>query len=169
MNYCKTCGKETYRPVAFDYCSAKCRENLLSPPILVRSNVRQKDGSIKLTIRKHRKNNKNKRITLQDLIDNLDKPRIKVLSKSNAFIARPEWKALRLQVINHYGANCMRCGSVDNINVDHIRPKSKYPELALDFDNLQVLCWSCNKEKNVHDETDYRTGGNNAAIDRGAI
>src|SRR5579862_7412575 len=72
------------------------------------------------------------------------------------FISKPEWKELRDRVIAHYGARCMRCGGCDNITVDHIKPKSKHPELALSFDNLQVLCWPCNKHKNTNDMTDYR-------------
>lgn len=84
------------------------------------------------------------------------KVRHKKLSKSNTFIASPEWKELRQIVINHYGATCMKCGGTSQINVDHIKPKSKYPELALSFDNQQVLCWPCNKAKGIVDETDYR-------------
>lgn len=67
-----------------------------------------------------------------------------------------EWKYLRAKVINKYGAICMRCGSCQQINVDHIKPKSKYPDLAFDINNLQVLCWPCNKSKSFLDETDYR-------------
>jgi 5-methylcytosine-specific restriction endonuclease McrA len=42
------------------------------------------------------------------------------------------------------------------MHVDHIKPKSRYPHLALKFDNLQVLCETCNIEKSNIDETDYR-------------
>ena len=41
-------------------------------------------------------------------------------------------------------------------NVDHIKPRSKYPELSLVFDNLQVLCGACNKGKGNKYQTDYR-------------
>ena len=51
----------------------------------------------------------------------------------------------------------MKCGkSHVEIHVDHIRPRSKFPKLELDFDNLQVLCKSCNKEKSNLHSTDYR-------------
>lgn len=42
------------------------------------------------------------------------------------------------------------------INVDHIKPVRKYWHLRLDFDNLQVLCSTCNKAKGNWDETDFR-------------
>jgi 5-methylcytosine-specific restriction endonuclease McrA len=42
------------------------------------------------------------------------------------------------------------------IHIDHILPRSKYPELSLVFDNLQVLCESCNLGKSNKDETDWR-------------
>lgn len=42
------------------------------------------------------------------------------------------------------------------LQVDHIRPRSKWPELSLDLDNFQLLCRRCNfKKSNLHD-TDYR-------------
>jgi 5-methylcytosine-specific restriction endonuclease McrA len=42
------------------------------------------------------------------------------------------------------------------INVDHIKPRRKYPELALTESNLQVLCGTCNHGKGSWDETDWR-------------
>jgi hypothetical protein len=33
------------------------------------------------------------------------------------------------------------------LHVDHIKPVSKYPELKLEFDNLQILCENCNLGK----------------------
>jgi 5-methylcytosine-specific restriction endonuclease McrA len=55
----------------------------------------------------------------------------------------------------------MRCGSEPKdrrkVNVDHIKPRKYFPELALCFDNLQVLCSRCNKEKGNKTATDYRS------------
>ena len=42
------------------------------------------------------------------------------------------------------------------MHVDHILPRSKYPELELWFMNQQVLCKWCNWEKSNTDYTDYR-------------
>jgi len=45
------------------------------------------------------------------------------------------------------------------IHVDHIKPRSKFPELELVFDNLQVLCDDCNIGKSNVDSTDFRPSG----------
>ncbi len=42
------------------------------------------------------------------------------------------------------------------MHVDHIKPRRKYPELALSRSNLQVLCNLCNHGKGNWDETDWR-------------
>jgi 5-methylcytosine-specific restriction endonuclease McrA len=44
------------------------------------------------------------------------------------------------------------------MNVDHIKPRHKYPHLAMDESNLQVLCATCNAGKGGRDETDWREG-----------
>lgn len=31
--------------------------------------------------------------------------------------------------------------------IDHILPKCYYPERAISIDNLQILCWKCNRTK----------------------
>lgn len=73
------------------------------------------------------------------------------------FLASRMWRDLRYRVITLYGRTCMCCGTTSGeMRVDHIKPKSRYPELALSFDNMQVLCKACNFGKGVHDETDWR-------------
>lgn len=42
------------------------------------------------------------------------------------------------------------------MNVDHIKPRRAFPALALVFDNLQVLCGTCNKGKSNSDAVDLR-------------
>ena len=80
------------------------------------------------------------------------------------------WKDLRYQVIKKYGRRCMNCGqspSRENkvsLHVDHIKPIRKHPELALDINNLQVLCGDCNQGKGFWDETDFRCERINISI-----
>ncbi len=76
--------------------------------------------------------------------------------KSIPYCPSPQWEQLREKVFALYGRTCMRCGSTFRPTVDHIKPKSYYPELEFCFDNLQVLCWACNKSKSNKHETDYR-------------
>jgi len=42
------------------------------------------------------------------------------------------------------------------LRVDHIKPRAKYPDLAGDIDNLQILCARCHQSKGANDETDWR-------------
>jgi 5-methylcytosine-specific restriction endonuclease McrA len=50
----------------------------------------------------------------------------------------------------------MLCGSGDKLVVDHIKPRSKFPKLQLDPDNVQVLCNMCNIGKSDEDMSDFR-------------
>lgn len=75
---------------------------------------------------------------------------------SECFYRSWEWKELRYKVLKHYGRKCMCCGETKRVVVDHIKPRRRYPELALKFDNLQVLCNDCNMGKGAWDETDWR-------------
>lgn len=80
------------------------------------------------------------------------------------FYRSPEWKSLRYRVLKEQGNRCMLCGDAPTngavIQVDHIKPRSLYPELALDYNNLQVLCKACNEGKSNKDSTDWRDNGN---------
>ncbi len=80
--------------------------------------------------------------------------------RADAFLSSFEWRRKRMEVLKHYGATCMCCGASPRtgavVNVDHIKPRKTHPHLALDFDNLQVLCDACNHGKGNWDRTDWR-------------
>ena len=77
-----------------------------------------------------------------------------------SFYDSKEWRSLRYQVLKEQGRICALCKSRDGrMHVDHIKPRSLYPELALVFENLQVLCEACNLGKSNRDETDWRRSG----------
>jgi 5-methylcytosine-specific restriction endonuclease McrA len=42
------------------------------------------------------------------------------------------------------------------MHIDHIKPKSKFPDLALTEENLQILCRDCNLGKSNRFNTDFR-------------
>jgi 5-methylcytosine-specific restriction endonuclease McrA len=71
-----------------------------------------------------------------------------------------EWRELRYRALKVHGNRCQCCGATPKttkqIHVDHIKPRSKFPELELDFANLQVLCDDCNIGKSNKDDTDWR-------------
>lgn len=67
------------------------------------------------------------------------------------------WLKLKIIIYKSIGKECLKCGSKDNIEVDHIKPKSKYPKEIYNILNLQILCKKCNKEKSNKYIKDYRT------------
>jgi 5-methylcytosine-specific restriction endonuclease McrA len=77
--------------------------------------------------------------------------------KGADFCKTREWAELRYKTLAKYGAICQCCGADKVIlHVDHIKPRSKYPQLELDINNLQVLCETCNVGKSNKDVTDWR-------------
>jgi hypothetical protein len=76
------------------------------------------------------------------------------------FYDSPEWLDARYKALKKAKGFCECCGSrgtPDNvIQVDHVLPRSKFPKLALDQSNLQVLCRRCNLGKSNKDGTDWR-------------
>lgn len=86
--------------------------------------------------------------------------RDKDFATSNKFLSSYQWRKLRYEAIQKYERRCMCCGLTPDdgikLHVDHIKPRKKYPELALDIDNLQILCEICNHGKGNWDETDHR-------------
>jgi len=75
------------------------------------------------------------------------------------FFSTQEWKTIRYKVLVRDKATCQCCGRAAKdgfvMNVDHIKPRRKYPELALDMSNLQTLCSSCNQGKLEWDMTNW--------------
>lgn len=81
---------------------------------------------------------------------------------SKAFYASWEWKQVRYEAFMLHGRRCMCCGwapadgGSGHLCVDHIKPRSKFPELELELSNTQVLCNSCNMGKSNVYEDDFR-------------
>lgn len=73
------------------------------------------------------------------------------------FYQRQEWFAIRYLVMQRDRFECVACGKSKKhgvkIHVDHIKPLSIYPEMALSMINLQTMCNTCNEGKsNVHQD-----------------
>ena len=77
------------------------------------------------------------------------------------FFGSKVWRTLRMTVLIEQGARCQCCGRTAKdgvrMNVDHIKPRRQFPELALEKSNLQVLCEDCNAGKGSWDQTDWRS------------
>lgn len=81
----------------------------------------------------------------------------KKFKPKDQFYRSKEWKELRLEILQESDGTCAICGKKKgnklesgeriHLTVDHILPKSEFPELKLYKNNLQVLCQECNKGK----------------------
>jgi len=81
--------------------------------------------------------------------------------RSPEFYASDEWRRVRYKALLRSRGVCECCGSAPTkrrpLHVDHIMPRSRFPELSLVLDNLQVLCADCNLGKGAWDCTDWRS------------
>lgn len=71
-----------------------------------------------------------------------------------------QWRELRYIALRNSQGRCNLCGATADdcviLHVDHIKPRSLYPDLEMDLDNLQVLCEDCNIGKTNAWEDDWR-------------
>ncbi len=76
------------------------------------------------------------------------------------FYDSKQWRELRYAALSLSEGKCNLCGATAHdgaiLHVDHIKPRSKHPELSLDLDNVSVLCADCNIGKSNYDDFDYR-------------
>ena len=61
--------------------------------------------------------------------------------KPNKYIS----KKIRKNVLLKYKHKCVKCGSIEKLEIDHIKPVSKGG--LSQFKNLQILCKACNVKK----------------------
>lgn len=71
------------------------------------------------------------------------------------------WRRLRSLIIKRDGSHCQRCLvkynhiTIDNLQVHHIKPRIKYPELIFDETNLITLCQTCNLQLGIREKLDF--------------
>jgi len=70
-----------------------------------------------------------------------------------SFKNKEKWLELKSKVLYETG-RCEICQSDRFLQVHHILSRSSNPELAMDRENLMVLCESCHK--NMHKEDKYK-------------
>ena len=65
------------------------------------------------------------------------------------FFHSEAWLALRKSTLERKDARCVRCGRKASalLVVEHIRSREEAPELALDPDNVEIICHACRNTK----------------------
>lgn len=93
-------------------------------------------------------------------VRDLEKPKVNKCKTKKDFYSSRAWKILRYQAFEKYGNRCQCCGARPDddivLHVDHVKPRSTNPELALDLNNLQILCADCNIGKINQWDTNWR-------------
>jgi 5-methylcytosine-specific restriction endonuclease McrA len=83
--------------------------------------------------------------------------------RGDDFYTSDLWRSIRYEALVRDGGKCCACGRTAKngvvLHVDHIKPRSKFPELQFELHNLQTLCEDCNIGKSDTDQTDWRAGG----------
>ncbi len=61
------------------------------------------------------------------------------------------WNKQKAKIRDDY--TCQVCGlrDVEIVEVDHIKPKSVYPELVASLENLMTMCPNCHRRKTIKD------------------
>lgn len=80
--------------------------------------------------------------------------------EEQSFYDTDAWRDLRYRALSRSNGKCELCGRSKHdgavLHVDHIKPRSRFPELELHLDNLQVLCADCNLGKSNRSTRDWR-------------
>lgn len=66
-------------------------------------------------------------------------------------------KAIAKKVLNKYNFSCVKCGSKERLQVDHIVPVKKGGKDEIG--NLQILCQPCNLRKGVRSNDQFMEHG----------
>lgn len=70
------------------------------------------------------------------------------------------WLPFRRKILKERLNKCGICGKTPkehgvSLEVDHIKPRYKFPELALVGENIQILCKDCHAEKSTKEKIDW--------------
>lgn len=57
-----------------------------------------------------------------------------------------EYKEFRLRILERDNYKCQECGSSYRLQIHHLKPKSKYPELIMEPSNCITLCITCHSK-----------------------
>lgn len=76
-------------------------------------------------------------------------------------IKSERWKKFRRMIIQRDNGVCQRCLAKrnilvgDNLEVHHIKPRTKYPTLVFEESNVITICKTCNLELGTREELDF--------------
>lgn len=88
-----------------------------------------------------------KRIETKYLIDE---------NQKEVFYRSEDWQSAKFFVYENYEKVCFCCYDTKQLQIDHIKPLSLFPEKCLDIFNLQILCKTCNQLKSNRSKKKFK-------------
>lgn len=163
LTVCKRCTREFKTNSGNHlYCSHECRTGRVTKA-LVAHRMKQESPFQNKTILRPSSNLKTYNAILiaksRPPQTFAQKERVKQYQSGQDFYQSQAWRMLRFEAFIKYGRRCMCCGAKPPqviLHVDHVKPRSQYPELELDIRNVQILCEVCNIGKSNRHQTDFR-------------
>ena len=75
-------------------------------------------------------------------------------------ISGGKWQSIKTKARIRDDHTCQICGlrEIEIMEVDHIKPRSRFPELEYVLENLLTLCPNCHRRKTVRDRKMYSFG-----------
>ena len=73
-----------------------------------------------------------------------------ILKKTNPRKVK-NYQDYKADLLTEIGAYCSYCERSMDLHIEHIKPKSQYPELECEWDNLLLACKNCNSTKGDKD------------------
>jgi hypothetical protein len=72
-------------------------------------------------------------------------------------LASMRWKTMRRTVLDRDKWTCRSCGYTgQDMQIDHVKPRHKWPELTWDMENIQTLCKPCHFAKTGGDYRQWK-------------
>ena len=68
----------------------------------------------------------------------------------------PEYKRFRFEMFKRDNFQCVQCESKKTIELDHIKPKSLFPNIAMAEWNVRTLCHECHKKTETYGMNENR-------------
>lgn len=156
------CGMEISSETAQAFIDLRNKRARQKKPVCVEKKQKTKKSKQE---KKQKRLEAYERFVAKTVAPRIEKPRSAPIKKApyvatDAFLSSYEWRRVRMEALKLHGARCQCCGAspADGavMNVDHIKPRKLFPHLALDVNNLQILCGECNHGKGNWDMTDWR-------------
>lgn len=67
------------------------------------------------------------------------------ISEHKAIRTTKAYRDWRNSILNKFNHTCSFCGSTERLELDHIEPVSKRPDLVMSDSNARILCKPCHK------------------------